>query len=121
MKAKDYYQKYHDGILSMDEKTGNEAIADFMTDLIHETGAMMSARKATSPSAFVGVVKEIEQKYLSVLSMFEKNDGVRPLVNNGYMTMLIKVAPEARVMMNVDQERKTIRMGRYGRTVCQQT
>lgn len=116
MKAKDYYQKYHDGILSADEKIGNEAVASFINDLIHEVAAMMKDRRAATPSAFVGVTKEINQKYLAVLGLFEKNDGIRPLIDAGFMSMLQNVAPEARVMLEIDKENKIRRMKRYGRS-----
>ena len=116
MKAKDYYQKYHDGILSADGKESNEAVASFVTDLIHEVGAMSKARKAATPSALAGIVREIDQKYLAVLGLFEKQDGFRPLVDDGFMVMLKKVAPETQVMLDMDKEHKARRMGRYGRS-----
>ena len=116
MKAKDYYQKYHDGILSADEKVGNEAIASFLNDLIHEVGEMMRSRNVKAPSAVAGIAKEINQKYLAVLSLFEKNDGIRPLIDGGFMTMLQKVAPEKRVMLKIDKDAKAGRMKRYGRS-----
>lgn len=116
MKAKDYYQKYHDGILSADEKAGNEAIASFLNDLIHEVGEMMKARNAKTPSAAAGVVKEINQKYLAVLSLFEKNDGIRPLVDTGFMYGLQEVAPPIRTLLEIDKDAKAGRMKRYGRS-----
>lgn len=116
MKAKDYYQKYHDGILSMDENTGNEAVASFLNDLIHEVGAMINTRRAGSPAAFAGIVKEINQKYLAVLGLFEKNDGLRQLVDNGFMVSLKKVVPETQIMLDIDSDSKARRMGRYGRS-----
>lgn len=118
MKAKDYYQKYHDGILSEDEKTGNKAIADFINDLIHEVGALMTARNAKSCSAISGIAREVDQKYQAVLTLFEKNDGIRPLIDSGFMTMLQKVVPELQIAFDIDQRRKAFRTERYGRISC---
>ena len=117
MKAKDYYQKYHDGILSADENVGNEATANFIYDLIHEVSTLMKDRKASTAAALVGIAKEVDQKYLAVLDLFEKRDGIRPLFDFGFMTMLQRVAPEIRVMFDMDRERKSLRMERYGRYV----
>ncbi len=111
MKAKEYYEKYHDGILSHDEQEQLASISQFLNELIREFSALNKSRGGRSVSAVAGAVSEINQKYNAVVALFQKKDGVKPLIDNGFTTVLKKEIPEVAVILDMDRDAKARRMG----------
>lgn len=93
MKAKEYYQTYHDALLSQDEQTVDNACNELVIDLTKETQSLLNQRKAKSTHALCGVVREINDKYNAVVSLFESKDGVSPLKRDGFKAIFEKEIP----------------------------
>lgn len=110
MKAKEYYQKYHDGILSTSQNEQLAAIQQFLDELMKDFSALNKARGGRSVSAVAGAVSEINQKYNAVLALFEKNDGVKPMVDNGFSIALQRSVPELVPILEMDRDIKARRL-----------
>lgn len=94
MKAIEYYEKYHETMLSKDAEVSNKAIAQFIVDLSCEVKKTYDARRGKSASALLGVIKEINQKGNAVMTLFEKKDGFAPLIHDAFLTYWTKESPE---------------------------
>lgn len=85
MKAIEYYEKYHDSIMSTNEKCSLQAVSDFIVDLSHEVGILSQARKCRTNSSIIAVLKEVNEKYNAVMRIFKKKNGITPLIPNGFL------------------------------------
>lgn len=94
MKAKEYYEKYKEPLMAHDSETLFKGIHDFMQDLSDEMNDLIEKRHCQKHDSIIGVIKEINQKYNSVRSMFEKEYGYAPIKRNGFNRAIVKVIPE---------------------------
>lgn len=99
MKAKDYYKKYRNEIVSKDEKKSIEAIANLVKDLSEEAKETIKLRRVRTDSGAVAVIREMNQKYNAVVTLFEKEFGASPLLRNGFREYWKKQVPELKRFM----------------------
>lgn len=99
MKAKDYYKKYRDEIVSKDEKKSVEAIAELVMDLSNEAKETIKLRRVKTDGGAVAVIREMNQKYNAVVTLFEKEFGASPLLRNGFREYWKKQVPELKRFM----------------------
>lgn len=99
MKAIDYYNKYHDGLLSPAADTQSKAISAFVIELSQESQKMMSDRGGKSASALAGVIRELNQKYNAVMCLFQKKDGTAPMIQDGFLAFWKREVPELNIIM----------------------
>lgn len=93
MKAKEYYAKYRDGLLSPDIVISKKATSDFIIELSREVKTLADTRKCSTASAFIAIIREINQKYNAVLALFEKECLPIPLIQNGFIVFWKKEEP----------------------------
>ena len=91
-KAKELYAKYHDRLVS-DEKECLSAISDLILELSDEVKTIAARRNAKSNQAAVGILREINDKYNAIVSLFEAKDGASPIKRDGFMTFWKKEMP----------------------------
>lgn len=84
MKAKEYYTKYHDRMLSTDHDTSLQAISDLIGDLSREFKTIADSRNVRWNRAAYGILKELNDKYNAIVSLFETKDGFSPIRPNGF-------------------------------------
>jgi len=84
LKAKDYYEKYSDGLEN--NKTYVESVRKMINEMLDEAVTLCKVRHAGSDSALYGVLKEMNQKYNAVCRMFNppviKENGFKLIVDS---------------------------------------
>ena len=94
MKAKDYFDKYEVATVAFGGKNAADAITDMTIEMCKEVETLYNARGGKTNSALAGVIKEINQKWNAVSSLFEKKYGVSPMKRNGFIEFLKHALPE---------------------------
>lgn len=93
MKAKEYYAKYHDQLLSEDDQNSLEAISSLIYDLSMELKSLCETRNAKTDNAARSIVRELNDKYNAIVALFEAKDGGSPIRRNGFLTYWEKKLP----------------------------
>lgn len=78
MKAKDYYKKYADRLLSPDSTV--TAITELIKDFAAETGQLMDSRGVKTDRACEAIINEMNDKWNALARMFP----VEVLKHNGW-------------------------------------
>ena len=94
MKAKDYFDKYESSFVENNCEHSAKATRDLLIDMSEEVEKLYKARSGKTDSALAGVIKEINQKWNAVGSLFEKKYGVSPLKRNGFIEFWKHKIPE---------------------------
>lgn len=94
MKAKDYFDKYESSFVENNCEHAVKATRDLLIDMSEEVEKLYNARSGKTNSALAGVIKEINQKWNAVGSLFEKKYGVSPLKRNGFIEFWKQEMPE---------------------------
>ena len=85
MKAKDYFDKYESAFVENDGEHAAKAATDLVIEMSKEVEKLYNARGGKTSSALAGVIKEINQKWNAISSLFEKKYGESPLKRNGFI------------------------------------
>ena len=94
MKAKDYFEKYEELILVDIREESITYTTKLMVELSKEVDVLYKNRRGKSNSALAGVIKEINQKWNSIGTLFEKKYGASPLKRNGFVEYWSSQIPE---------------------------
>ena len=79
MKAKDYFEKYCEQIM-----TNDHVVTELIHDLADEYEKISMARHCLRDVARLAVLKELNQKWNAICSLFEIQYGVSPLKRDGF-------------------------------------
>ena len=94
MKAKEYFEKY-DELIIKDQIAGSiESAKKLIIELSDEVKDICEARHVKRDAAVVSVLKEINQKWNAICSLYEKKYGVSPLNRNAFSEYWKQVLPE---------------------------
>lgn len=85
MKAKDYYAKYGEQLVSADEKEREAAILAVMRCFADESKALMDARKPRTEKACMAIVEEINGRWNALCEMLP----VPVLKRNGWKNFFL--------------------------------
>jgi len=92
LKAKEYYEKYHEFIKSEDSQVVAKAINDAIKDYLKECNSLITSRHIRCFAALVAILKEQNQKYNAFCRMFDprilKEDGFKVYINDCVMPEL---------------------------------
>lgn len=88
MKAKEYYEKYAADLLSEDQTTIKNAGEALTRDFMDEVGAISEKRKVSRPESIVDIIKELNQKWNALGSLFIKRDRRPVLAENGFRDLM---------------------------------
>lgn len=88
MKAKEYYEKYAPNLLSEDRETVKNAGEALTRDFMDEVSAISEKRKVSRPESLVDIIKELNQKWNALRSLFIKRDRKPVLAENGFRDLM---------------------------------
>lgn len=88
MKAKEYYEKYAAELLSGDHDTVKQAVEKLTIEFMDEISAISKKRKVSRPESIVDIIKELNQKWNALCSLFIKLDRKPVLVENGFRDIM---------------------------------
>jgi len=88
MKAKEYYEKYAAELLSEDHDTVKQAGDKLTREFMDEVSAISEKRKVSRPESLVDIIKELNQKWNALGSLFIKRDRRPVLAENGFMEIM---------------------------------
>lgn len=94
MKAKEYFEKYETLILT-DASTGEVGhIKQLLYDLSGEAQELCKSRKAVTDDAAIAVLKEQDQKWNAICSLYKKKYDSCPVPRNMFKKFWIHLMPE---------------------------
>jgi len=88
VKAKEYYEKYAAELLSEDHDTVKQAGDKLTREFMDEVSAISEKRKVSRPESLVDIIKELNQKWNALGSLFIKRDHRPVLAENGFMGIM---------------------------------
>lgn len=86
MKAKEYFTKYEQNIMSPDQATSNRAVSDMAADLVAEVQQLIKVRDPKKPSGLAGILREVNQKFNAIGRLFKEKYGEPVLAKDGFLT-----------------------------------
>jgi len=99
MKAKEYFEKY-DELIIKDQIAGSiESAKKLLIELTDEAKNICESRHVKRDAAVVSVLKEINQKWNAICSLYEKKYGASPLNRNAFIKYWKQVIPELSTML----------------------
>ena len=94
MKAKEYFEKYRDGLMAEDDDAIKETAWKMYLEMSEEAKQIIGQRKVHSDKGAVAVLKEMNDRHNAVIGLFQKNCLWCPLERNGFMIAWKKRIPE---------------------------
>ena len=88
MKAKEYYEKYAAELLSEDRDTVKQAGEKLTREFMDEVSAISEKRKVSRPESLVDIIKELNQKWNALRSLFIKRDRRPVLAEDGFKDIM---------------------------------
>lgn len=88
MKAKEYYEKYAAELLSGDYDTVKQAGEKLTREFMDEVVAISEKRKVSRPESLVDIIKELNQKWNALGSLFIKRDRRPVLAEDGFREIM---------------------------------
>lgn len=87
MKAKDYFNKYKNGLASEDKDSYVLTFREMYQEMFKECVDTMDARQIKQDDAVVSVFKEMNQKYNALCRLLAKEYGNSPIKENGFAVL----------------------------------
>ena len=94
MKAKEYFAKYEESLISLDGAVVNKACSDLAIELMSEYKVIEKQRNIKTVQAFCGALKELNTKYIAICNLFEKKYGVPVLKYDGFRNVIEQDFPQ---------------------------
>ena len=87
MKAKDYFNKYKNGLASEDKDAYVLTFQEMYQEMFKECVDTMSARHIKRNDAVVSVFKEMNERYNALCHLLAKEYGMSPIKKNGFAVL----------------------------------
>ena len=87
MKAKDYFNKYKNGLASENKDDFVLTFREMYQEMFKECVDTMDARKIKRNDAVVSVFKEMNEKYNAICRLLAKEYGNSPIKENGFAVL----------------------------------
>lgn len=102
MKAKEYYAKYKDRFMTMENgryvpfrnESTDKAIPEIFNAFYYDALEIGKMRHAGTKRAWLSIIREVDKKYRVFCSMFERDIGGSPLNPEAFMLVMQKTNPE---------------------------
>ena len=88
MKAKDYFNKYKNGLASGNKETYVLTFREMYQEMFKECVDTMETRHIKRNDAVVSVFKEMNEKYNSLCRLLAKEYGNSPIKENGFAVLV---------------------------------
>lgn len=99
MKARDYYRKYHDGLT--DSGFAPAALHAVVSEMIEEMKETANTRHIYSGQALHSLIRETNDKWNAMVSIFEKKDGYTPVKRDGFYIAIRMTNPQLKLPENI--------------------
>lgn len=93
-KAKDYYELYKLDLMSEDDKKVSLALWEFILALSNDAQELIKLRHVEFDCGVIPIMKEMNQKWNTVVRLFEKEYGGSPIKPDGFKIFWIEKMPE---------------------------
>lgn len=87
MKAKDYFNKYKNGLASENKDVYVLTFREMYQEMFKECVATMHTRQTKRDDAVVSVFKEMNEKYNALCRLLAKEYGKSPIKENGFAVL----------------------------------
>lgn len=95
MKAIDYYNTYGERVFDEAVKDeGTNVLSELTIAFIHETKELIGIRNAKTDKAAIGIIREQNEKWNALVTLFEKKKKASPIIRNGFRVLMEKMMPE---------------------------
>lgn len=94
MKAKDYFTKYEQALVSSDVEECSSAIANMLNEMNSEVQNLLKARHVKIDAGTFPIFKEMNQKWNAIVRLFEKKYGATPIVKDGFQLYWVRKMPQ---------------------------
>lgn len=87
MKAKEYFDKYKNGLASEDKDTYVLTFREMYQEMFKECVNTMETRQVKQNNAVVSVFKEMNDRYNAICRLLAKEYGESPIKENGFAVL----------------------------------
>ena len=94
MKAKDYFTKYEQALVSSDAEECCAAIADMLNEMNSEVQNLLKVRHVKTDAGTFPIFKEMNQKWNAIVRLLEKEYGSTPIVKDGFQLYWVRRMPQ---------------------------
>ncbi len=94
MRAKEYYQKYHDRIIAEAAGDDGKVLHELVVEMSEETKELIERRNIKDARALGAVIAEGNEKWNALVRLFEKEHGASPLKKDGYKNFWLNQMPQ---------------------------
>lgn len=94
MKAKDYFTKYEQALVSSDADERSIAIADMLNEMNSEVQNLLKVRHVKTDAGTFPIFKEMNQKWNAIVRLLEKKYGATPIVKDGFQLHWVRRMPQ---------------------------
>lgn len=88
MKAKEYFNKYKNGLASEDKDTYVLTFREMYQEMFKECVDIMETRRVKENDAVVSVFKEMNEKYNAICRLLAKEYENSPIKENGFAVLV---------------------------------
>lgn len=99
MKAKDYFDKYEVAMVAYGGKNALDVTMDILKEMSQEVEVIYKARGCKTNAALAGILKELNNKWNAICSLFEKKYGASPMKRNGFIEFWKHEMPEIELIL----------------------
>lgn len=94
MKAKDYFTKYEQALVSSDADECSTAIADMLNEMNSEVQNLLTVRHVKTDAGTFPIFKEMNQKWNAIVRLLEKKYGATPIIKDGFQLYWVHRMPQ---------------------------
>ena len=94
MKAKDYFTKYENALVSPDSEECCNAIANMLNEMNSEVQNLLKVRHVKTDAGTFPIFKEMNQKWNAIVRLLEKKYGATPIVEDGFQLYWVSRMPQ---------------------------
>ena len=101
MKAKEYFDKYSKQIIEEARRDESATIGKMYMDFVSEMKSMIESRHVKTDDGVIGIIGELNQKWNSIVNMFQTRCGDSPVARNGFAKAIGEQIPETKERLAV--------------------
>lgn len=101
MKAKEYFDKYSKQIVEEDKRDEAATIRKMYMDFVSEMKSMIESRHVKTDNGVIGIIREQNQKWNSIVNMFQAEYTFSPIARNGFAGAIGEQIPETKERLAV--------------------
>jgi hypothetical protein len=88
-----YYAQYHEALLAGGD-AGADAAGELIREFMAELKELIETRHIKTDRGTISIIRELNEKWNAIVSIFEKRGETPPIVRNGFRIYMESVIPE---------------------------